>query len=598
MRYSFLENNKKNSEIKTSVPKTEIFRVLFHIWIFISSKRKKQLKIHFIIMVFSGFAEIITLSAMYPFIIAISNPSKLETLRITKKFSEINIFTDNPISFFIIIFIISILITSLLRLLNLWLIYRMSAVIGSELSTKSFRLILSQPYSFHLNTNSSEIIAVISTKIQVTVFALQRFFQFITGIIITFSVLVGLLILDPLSSITAASFFGLLYFIFSLKTKNRLTKNSQRVSSKRNIQFKSLQEGLGGIKDILMSGYEDVYTNIYRNADYPMRISETNSQFMASSPRIFIEAAALIFISLLALFLNKSRGINDGDALPILAVFALGAQRLLPSLQSSYNSWASIRGNISEVQDVLKFLKLKDNKKESNLKNKLNFEKKIVLKNVCFRYRENANWILKNIDLTINKGERIGIIGKSGSGKSTLLEILMGLLVPSKGELYVDNKKINNDIPLQLSWRMAISYVPQSIYLSDNSILGNIAFGEDPENIDFKFLKECTVIAQLYTFIESLPDGFQTFVGERGVKLSGGQRQRIGIARALYKKKQIIAFDESTSALDSATEDKLIKSIQNFDNNITVIIIAHRLSTLSFCNRIVKIENKTIFDSN
>ena len=598
MRYSFLENNKKNSEIKTSVPKTEIFRVLFHIWIFISSKRKKQLKIHFIIMVFSGFAEIITLSAMYPFIIAISNPSKLETLRITKKFSEINIFTDNPISFFIIIFIISILITSLLRLLNLWLIYRMSAVIGSELSTKSFRLILSQPYSFHLNTNSSEIIAVISTKIQVTVFALQRFFQFITGIIITFSVLVGLLILDPLSSITAASFFGLLYFIFSLKTKNRLTKNSQRVSSKRNIQFKSLQEGLGGIKDILMSGYEDVYTNIYRNADYPMRISETNSQFMASSPRIFIEAAALIFISLLALFLNKSLGRNDGDALPILAVFALGAQRLLPSLQASYNSWASIRGNISEVQDVLKFLKLKDNKKESNLKNKLNFEKKIVLKNVCFRYRENANWILKNIDLTINKGERIGIIGKSGSGKSTLLEILMGLLVPSKGQLYVDNKKINNDIPLQLSWRMAISYVPQSIYLSDNSILGNIAFGEDPENIDFKFLKECTVIAQLYTFIESLPDGFQTFVGERGVKLSGGQRQRIGIARALYKKKQIIAFDESTSALDSATEDKLIKSIQNFDNNITVIIIAHRLSTLSFCNRIVKIENKTIFDSN
>ena len=598
MRYSFLENNKKNSEIKTSFPKPEIFRVLFHIWIFISSKRKKQLKIHFIIMVFSGFAEIITLSAMYPFIIAISNPSKLETLRITKKFSEINIFTDNPISFFIIIFIISILITSLLRLLNLWLIYRMSAVIGSELSTKSFRLILSQPYSFHLNTNSSEIIAVISTKIQVTVFALQRFFQFITGIIITFSVLVGLLILDPLSSITAASFFGLLYFIFSLKTKNRLTKNSQRVSSKRNIQFKSLQEGLGGIKDILMSGYEDVYTNIYRNADYPMRISETNSQFMASSPRIFIEAAALIFISLLALFLNKSLGRNDGDALPILAVFALGAQRLLPSLQASYNSWASIRGNISEVQDVLKFLKLKDNKKESNLKNKLNFEKKIVLKNVCFRYRENANWILKNIDLTINKGERIGIIGKSGSGKSTLLEILMGLLVPSKGQLYVDNKKINNDIPLQLSWRMAISYVPQSIYLSDNSILGNIAFGEDPENIDFKFLKECTVIAQLYTFIESLPDGFQTFVGERGVKLSGGQRQRIGIARALYKKKQIIAFDESTSALDSATEDKLIKSIQNFDNNITVIIIAHRLSTLSFCNRIVKIENKTIFDSN
>ncbi len=598
MRNIILENNNQISDSENSVNRQGIFSTLFDIWILLSSKRKNQLKIHSLIMILSGLAEIITLSAMYPFIIAISNPTNLRNLSILQRFFDIEFFADREIIFLVIIFIVSVLLTSVLRLLNLWLIYRMSAVIGSELSTKSFSLVLSQPYSFHINTNSSEIIAAISTKVIKTTLVIQNFLQFITGISITTSLIIGLFIIEPIGSIVAVSFFGALYFVFSLKTKNRLIKNSKKVATKRNIQFKSLQEGLGGIKEILMSGYGDIYTSLYRNADYPMRISESNSQFMASSPRLFVEGAALIFISLLALFLNRNMETNINNTLPLLATFALGAQRLLPSLQASYNSWSSIRGNIAEVQDMLKFLKLPYRKSKYLLESQIKLQRNIILKKISFRYKENSNWILKNIDLTINKGDRIGIIGKSGSGKSTLLEIIMGLLNPAEGSVAVDNKKINikNDISLQLSWRKTISYVPQSIYLSDNTIAENIAFGEQPELINYKFLKRCAIVAEIYSFIENLPDGFQTFVGERGVKLSGGQKQRIGIARALYKRKNIIAFDESTSALDSDTEKKLIRNIQDFNSEITVLIIAHRRSTLSFCNRIVKVENQSVLE--
>jgi ATP-binding cassette subfamily B protein len=294
--------------------------------------------------------------------------------------------------------------------------------------------------------------------------------------------------------------------------------------------------------------------------------------------------------------MSKEEG-GVAAAIPILGALAFGAQRLIPIMQALYANWTGFATNYASLLDVLELIDQPlPNYAFEKTKKKLDFYDSIVLENVFFHHQPESPWVLKNINLSIKKGSCIGIIGSTGGGKSTLLDVLMFLLEPSKGSVLIDGMKLNSD--MAYTWQRSIAHVSQTIFLSDSSIMENIAFGIEKENIDIKRVKKVAKYAQIDSFIESHQDGYGAMVGERGVRISGGQRQRIGLARALYKGAKVLILDEATSALDSATEIEVMKGITALSDNLTVLIIAHRLSTLSSCDKVVQIEQGEIIDQN
>ena len=357
---------------------------------------------------------------------------------------------------------------------------------------------------------------------------------------------------------------------------------------------KAIQEGLGGIRDVIIDRSQKFYCKLYKEADISMRKAAGSNAFIEQSPRFIMEAIGMSLIAGLAYFMVLQDE-NTAAVVPVLGTLALGAQRLLPILQQIYSSYSSIKGSYASLYDVLDLLDqtLPDFSSSSNLA-PLTFDREIELNNVSFRYKYNSPWILNKINLKIKKGERIGFIGVTGSGKSTLLDIIMGLLVPVKGKMLVDGVYVTEKN--RVLWRANIAHVPQSVYLSDGTIKENIAFGVPKEHIDFNEIKKATQQAQLATLIEEWPEKYQTVVGERGVRLSGGQRQRIGIARALYKGANVLIFDEATSALDNETEQAVMESIEVLGKGITILIIAHRLTTLRKCDKVVELsKNKKLY---
>ena len=281
------------------------------------------------------------------------------------------------------------------------------------------------------------------------------------------------------------------------------------------------------------------------------------------------------------------------NAIPILGALALGAQRLLPQLQQAYSSWSSIRTAQSSLCDTLELLDQSLPSFSSLQKsNGIKFQESIFLNDIWFKYSKKNSWVFKNLSLTIKKGSRIGFIGKTGCGKSTLLDIVMGLLQPNKGDMKIDGESITASN--SRSWQARIAHVPQTIFLADTTIEENIAFGVPVEKIDYSRVRSAAQQANIADIVESWPDKYKTFVGERGVRLSGGQRQRIGIARALYKQADVIIFDEATSSLDSDTEQTVMNAIESLSKNLTLLIVAHRLTTLKKCTHIVELANGSI----
>nr|WP_260472445.1 ABC transporter ATP-binding protein [Chlorobium phaeovibrioides] len=344
---------------------------------------------------------------------------------------------------------------------------------------------------------------------------------------------------------------------------------------------------MGGIRDVLISGSQDTYCNIYRKADFSLRQAQASCNFINASPRYGIEAFGMMLIAGLAYSLSMQ---SDGivKAIPVLGAFALGAQRMLPVLQQAYGAWSNIQSGQVTLNDILELLDqpLPENVDQPSIE-QLSFSNRITLKGLSFRYTPQTPLVLKNLDLTLNKGSRVGFIGVTGSGKSTLLDIVMGLLQPTDGTMEIDGHPItdsNNG-----AWKAHIAHVPQSIFLSDSTIAENIAFGIPVNKIDHERVRNAATQAQIAEIIDTWPNKYQTFVGERGIRLSGGQRQRIGIARALYKQADVIIFDEATSALDNETEQAVMQAIEGLSDDLTIFIIAHRLTTLKNCTQIVEL---------
>jgi ATP-binding cassette subfamily B protein len=338
---------------------------------------------------------------------------------------------------------------------------------------------------------------------------------------------------------------------------------------------------------VLLDGTQPVYCEVYRKSEYEMRRAYGNIVFASASPRFAMEALGMVLIAALAFGLSRTAG-GVASAVPSLAALALGAQRLLPVLQQGYAAWATITGGQTALAVTLDLLKqpLPPEALEPPPAPLL-FRTAVRFNGVSFRYASGP-WVLNDVNLTIQRGMRVGVVGSTGSGKSTLLDVLMGLLLPTQGELLVDGEPVSGS--RVRSWQRSIAHVPQSIYLADRSVAENIAFGVTPGAIDRERVRLAARQAQIADFIEAAPEGYDAWVGERGIRLSGGQRQRIGIARALYKEASVLVLDEATSALDNATEQSVMDAIEGLDRNLTVLLIAHRLSTVRRCDTIVELE--------
>jgi ABC-type multidrug transport system fused ATPase/permease subunit len=345
---------------------------------------------------------------------------------------------------------------------------------------------------------------------------------------------------------------------------------------------------LGGIRDVLLDGTQPVYCEIYRKADYGMRRAYGNIIFASASPRFAMEALGMVLIAALAYGISRTSG-GVAAALPVLGALAFGAQRLLPALQLGYAAWAQISGSQASLAYTLELLEQPLSPDATVPATALPFRTSARLEGVWFRYTNNGPWVLSNIDLVIRKGARVGFVGTTGAGKSTALDVLMGLLPPTQGDLLVDGERVVGS--RVRAWQRAIAHVPQSIFLSDDSFAENIALGVARNAIDMARVRQAAHQAQIGDFIESRPQGYDARVGERGIRLSGGQRQRIGIARALYKNASVLIFDEATSALDNATEQSVMDAIESLDRELTILLIAHRLTTVRRCDVIVELEH-------
>jgi ATP-binding cassette subfamily B protein len=370
--------------------------------------------------------------------------------------------------------------------------------------------------------------------------------------------------------------------------RRQVARNSVHIAREDTQVIKALQEGLGGIRDVLLDGTQDVYCDIYRRADNVLRQAHGNNMFIASSPRYVMEAVGMVVIAALAYGLSRQPG-GVAGALPVLATLALGAQRLLPTLQQGYAAVTLISGARGSLAQTLELLDQPEPPEAlTPAPAPLRFQDSVRFDAVKFRYFDDGPWVLDGLDLVIRKGARVGLVGSTGSGKSTTLDLLMGLLLPTAGQLLVDGVPVGGN--RIRAWQRAIAHVPQSIYLADTTLRANIAFGVPPEAIDFDRVRHAARQAQIADFIESRPESYDALVGERGVRLSGGQRQRIGIARALYKQASVLVFDEATSSLDNATEQSVMDAIDGLNRDLTIVLIAHRLTTVRGCDTIIELQ--------
>jgi len=543
----------------------------------------------------SSCAEVFSIGAVLPLLGVLSSPEQVFAHEVAKPLIQaMGISTARELLLPVtMIFCAATLGAAAARALVIWLRTRLTFAIATDLSTEIFFRTLHQSYDVHLSRNSSEVIDAISSKVNEVIFGVVNPMVAIAsnGLMLA-AILLVLLLHQPLITMVGFGGFGLIYLAIYKLSQARLKVNSQDMAECSTQRIKTLQESLGGIRDVLLDHSQAVHCATYKRADSIMRRAQSDNSTTYELPRYAVEALGMCLIALLAFSLERqSNGFQV--ALPVIGGLAVAAQRLLPLIQQIYHAFASLSGNDQSLHDTLSFLEQPLPERATRAKGPpMPFAHNIECQQLGFRYRAEGPWVLHDLNLTIPKGARIGFIGNTGSGKSTLLDILMGLLQPSAGLLLVDGQIVTE--ANSLSWQSRITHVPQAVYLSDASFAENIAFGVQRELIDMVRVRKAAAQAQIDETIQQMVLGYQTMIGERGVRLSGGQRQRVGIARALYRQADVLVFDEATSALDTETEQAVMQAIDNLHGDLTVLIVAHRLTTLKSCDFIVELASGTI----
>lgn len=568
---------------------TALSSLLWRLWGHLSRRRQLQFGLMLILMLVSAVAEMVSLGAVIPFLGVLISPDRVFTHPVIAGAAKFFGITSSaellfPLS---VAFAGTAVISGGIRMLLLWSSNRLAYTSGSDLSINIYRRTLYQPYQVHLARSSNEVSSILDYKVGYAVNVLLQMLYLASSVVLIIALMVVLLAIDAVVASAAAIGFGTSYVLIAWAFRKRLVNNAQRIAAETTRVIKAAQEGLGGVRDVLLDGTQPFFCNIYRQADYPLRLALGNNHFIAGSPRFIMETLGIVLIVILAYGLSHKTG-GVAAYMPVLGALALGAQRLLPSLQQTYSAWSSILGSQTILAETLEFLD-QPLPPEAHLPAPapLDFQQAIRFDAVHFRYGSDNPWVLADFNLSITKGARIGVVGGTGSGKSTMLDLLMGLMEPSQGAILVDGLPISGE--RRRAWQRTIAHVPQSIYLADTTLAENIAFGVPEEEIDMERVRQSARQARIADFIESGTEGYNIFVGERGIRLSGGQRQRIGIARALYKQASVLVFDEATSALDNATEQEVMSAIEGLDRDLTIIIVAHRLTTVKRCDSVVEL---------
>jgi len=537
-------------------------------------------------------AELVSIGAVLPFLQLIAAPQTLGQLPFVGPF--LASYLDRPADLLVpaaLLLAGAAVASALIRVVLIWATSRYVAGLTHDLAMTVFGRVIRQPYSVFIRRNSAEVLSGIEKVGIVGTYLLNPLLTALSSVLIACGIIGLLFTVNPVVAVLAGGTMAVLYGVIALITRPMLLSGGKRLAATSTARVKLTQESLGGIRDIILDRSHHVFEWQFRVVDADGRRASAQQNTVSLAPRYLVEGIGIVLIAAMAIFYQGQPG-GVVAAIPILGMLALGAQRLLPLVQNVNSAWVNYAATVGYIADLFVLvdapvLGSQDGQKIAP------FHNAIELCAVGFRYAPDIV-ALRSINLRIARGQRVGLMGTTGSGKSTLIDIVMGLLDPGEGQLVVDGRPI--DETNVASWQAQVAHVPQTIFLMDTSIAANIAFGTPSENIDIARVHASADKAGVSDFISSLPDGYNTLVGERGVQLSGGQRQRIGIARALYKRASVLVLDEATSALDDATEAAVMEAVKQLDANLTVLIIAHRLSTLASCDVVYRLEQGRVVD--
>ena len=579
-----------------------MFKMIKQLFSLLSEKQVRQFYTLQALVVVMAFAELLGIASIAPFMALVGDISLIENCGIFTKLYEFSGLTKpTDFLFYVGLFVLTTLtISALVSMYTTWRLSLYGARVGTEIADRLYSYYMKEDWQFHASGSSAQLTKQVSTEaMRITGGIIQPLMAMNAKVILTFFIAIAILIYDPLVAISGLTIFVIAYLTLYKLVRKKLVYNGRKLSAVATQRFRLMNEGFGGIKDVLLLDRSYDFVDSFRKSGATFARAQGTNLAIAQVPRYFIELIAFGTMISLVLLLIK---LYDGDlsqVLPVLAVYALAAFKLLPAFQQIYGGITQIKGSVAAFEAIEKDL-TKSAESLEELKNKpplkpMSFNKQLILKDIRFKYPDKEVAAVNGINMTIPANSVIGLVGASGSGKSTLIDIILGLLVPQDGEIYVDNVQITSEN--KRSWQNKLGFVPQSIFLSEGTIAENVAFGLPAQGIDFEQVNKAIKLSNLDELVRELPKGLDTKVGERGIQLSGGQRQRIGIARALYHEASILVFDEATSALDGITEKVIMNAIHNFSGQKTIIMIAHRLKTVEKCDIIYLMKQGCIVDS-
>jgi ABC-type multidrug transport system fused ATPase/permease subunit len=572
----------------TSETKVSTVETVKIVWkLFTNSDRVAFIRI--VVMVIVGmFLETISLGIVVPIIgILTQDDYQQKYPFIVDIFG--NLSREELISAVMVAMVLIYVVRSLFLFWSLWIQKGFSASVSGRLSQSLFSIYLRQPYMFHLQRNSSTLMRNAKNATSVVTCGVDPFLVLLTDGLVAIAMFALLIAVEPVGTLAVLLVFGLSTFVFQRTTRRRIDNWGYQVDYHETKILQHLQEGFGGAKDVKVLGRENEFLSQHeKHLGESIRINRIYNVIL-TLPRSFMEIITIVGLCLLVVSMVV-RGRELADIVPILGLFAAAAFRVMPSINRLLMATQTLIFNRSIIASVYKDFLL-DGPDSLSLKSETKFATQLELTDVSFKYPTAANASLQNVSLVVKRGEAVGFVGPSGAGKSTLVDVILGLFAPTSGVVKVDGQDVQQNLR---NWQNQIGYVPQAIYLTDDTLRRNVAFGLNDENIDDNLVRNAIRLAQLEEFVATLPEKLETVVGERGVRLSGGQRQRIGIARALYHNPSVLVLDEATSSLDTPTEHGVMQAVQALQGSKTVLIVAHRLSTVEYCDRLYKIENARI----
>jgi ABC-type multidrug transport system fused ATPase/permease subunit len=571
------------------------------LWTALSPRRRRQLLVLQGLSLLAALGEVANLGALLPFLRLLAKPE--EGLRALgplaaplRALPSQHLLLSLGLGFMAIV-----VASSLLRVATIRLQLRLGALIAADLGEQVFTAVLGRSYTWHLQHNSSSTLGFLTKDVDQVYGSVQGLLLVAVNLAIVVLLGGSLIALAPGVMLVVALLLAGFYLLVFRFTRATLRSDGERLTRNYQASLQVAQEGLGGIRDVLLDQTQAFFINLYCRSNLSYRLAFAAINVKAQTPRYLIEGFAVLLIVAVSLTMALS-GQGIERQLPLLGTMALGAYRLLQPLQQCFGALGNLQANQASLRRLQPFLAPappQPKSPEATLQRPLTTQPQtggplLQLQNLSFRYSPEGPWVLRDLDLGLAAGERLAFVGSTGSGKSTCSDLILGLLAPSQGQVLVQGADLHATEGLAAAWRARVTHVPQQIYLSDASFAANIAFGVSPEQIDQQRVRRAAEQAHIAELITTSPEGYDTLVGERGVRLSGGQRQRIGIARALYKQAQLLVLDEATSALDNRTEAEVMAAIEALDRRLTVILIAHRLSTVRHCDRIVLLEQGRI----